>query len=93
VMKRVPISRRVYRNAAASCFLDPSIEDGHDFVAGGNRERPAGTKVVLNIDYQQCIAMLHAGYSKAKFRDGCVVSLILEKRELGKRRNRPGITG
>jgi hypothetical protein len=32
-----------------------TIDDGHDGIAVGHRQRAAGTKIVLHIDYQQQI--------------------------------------
>ena len=57
---RMSIPRCVNGNALAPRFFNPFIENRHDLIAFTDGERTAGTKIILHIDNQQRIAVLHA---------------------------------
>lgn len=55
---RMPVPTPKHRLAAGQKFADQTVQWGNDLVAMGHSERPAMTKIVLNINDYECSLLL-----------------------------------
>jgi hypothetical protein len=56
---RMPIARRENRQTRFLKFFDVAIQRGYDSISVGDRESAAGTKIILHVDDQQRVFVLH----------------------------------
>src|SRR5262245_35025121 len=68
----MPIARGINRNVLVMSFGDPTIEDGHNAIPFSDAERAVRTKVVLDVDDEERIPLLHVSILNWKCNSGTV---------------------